>query len=314
MTRKDFHFEIKAVAEDGTFTGLLSTYGNVDLGGDVVNKGAFTKTLKENGSSVPMLWQHDEKQPIGMMELTDSDEGLQCKGTLALEVPQAQTAYALMKRKIVKGLSIGYDAIKSPVKDGVRQLNEIRLYEGSIVTFGMNTSALIASVKAARATETKDDFTTELQEIQLYAARYQMMEALSSSLYDIIYDPDVADKPAAARDSIQQFLDAYVAMLPDYVALVAQNNNGGCGCSGWMSRPGFEHKAGRVLSQANLDLIAKCISDLQSLHDAATATDGADGKGTSPEAAKQHSIEPELLHSALTQFQSKFSEVCKWNQ
>jgi uncharacterized protein len=312
MQRKNFHIEIKAVAEDGTFEGMLSTYGNKDLGGDVVEKGAFTKTLKDNGTSVPMLWQHNESLPIGMLELTDTPEGLHCQGTLALEVPQAQTAHALLKRKIVKGLSIGYDAIKATFDDaGVRHLKEIRLWEGSVVTFGMNLQALIASVKSSRAAETKDDFAAELQEIQIYAARYQMIQALCESLGEILTDEDTADKPAASRDSIQQFSDAYLAMLPEYLALMAED--AATGNMGWMSRPGFEHKAGRVLSQANLDLVAKCITDLQALYDAATTTDGAAGKGTSQEAAKQHSIEPDVIHSALEQYKSKFSEATKWN-
>lgn len=309
MQHKDFRCEIKAVGEDGTFEGLLSVYGNVDQGGDVVERGAFAKTLKENGATVPMLWQHDTKQPIGSMELTDTPEGLRCKATFVLEVPQAQIAYALVKRSIVKGLSIGYDTIKDSVENGVRKLKELRLWEGSVVTFPMNMQAVIASVKAARAAETKDDFTTELQEIQIYAARYQMMDALCCSLSSILYDSAVTDKVAASATSIQQFAEAYGAMLPDYLALTADGMR-------WMSRPGFELKAGRMISQANLDTILKCISDLQALHDAATAVDGAaKSKDTSeqPEAVKQDSIEPEAIHSLLESFKSQLSGAMQWN-
>jgi HK97 family phage prohead protease len=199
MLHKAVHFEIKALAEDGTFEGVLSPYGNIDEGGDIVERGAFTKTLQESGSSVPLLWQHKTDAPIGTLELTDMADGLHCKGSLVLDlmangqpmVPEAFKAHALMKRRIVKGLSIGFDAIKAPIEAGVRHLKELKLWEGSVVTFPMNLNALISAVKAARESgEAKDDFATELQEIQLYAARYQMMDALSSSLREILYDAE----------------------------------------------------------------------------------------------------------------------------
>src|SRR5262249_31377443 len=50
--------------------------------------------------------------------------------------------------RIVQGLSIGFQTVKREMKDGVRQLKELKLYEGSIVTFPMNESALIETVKA----------------------------------------------------------------------------------------------------------------------------------------------------------------------
>lgn len=321
MQHKAVHFEIKALADDGTFEGILSPYGNVDEGGDVVERGAFAKTLQESGSSVPLLWQHKTDVPIGTLELSDTPAGLYCKGSLVLDlmangapaVPEAFKAYALMKRGIVKGLSIGFDTIKAQVIDAVRHLKELKLWEGSVVTFPMNLNALISAVKAARESgEMKDDFATELQEIQIYAARYQMMDALSSSLRDILYDAEEVDKPAASRASIQQFMDAYVAMLPDYLTLTT-NAGGGCGCSEWYSRSAFATKAGRVLSAANLATIKQCITDLQALHDAATATAGAAEKGTSPEAAKLKNTEP-AGHSALMSKIDEMKGVLQWNR
>lgn len=308
MLRKAVHFEVKTLGEDGTFEGILSPYGNVDEGGDVVERGAFTKTLQESGSSVPLLWQHKTDNPIGTLELADMADGLYCKGSLVLDlmpngqpmVPDAHKAYALIKARVVRGLSIGFDAMKAPVEGGIRRLKELKLWEGSVVTFPMNLSALITAVKTSRAAgEAKDDFAAELQEIQLYAARYQMMDALSSSLREILYDAEETDKPAASRITIQQFMDAYVAMLPDYLALTA-NAGGLCGCSEWYGRSAFATKAGRVLSAANLAMVKKIIDDLQALYDAANPPDGAAEKGTSQkEAAKQKRTEPDPLHSAL---------------
>lgn len=167
--------EIKSVGEDGTFSGVLSPYGNVDQGGDMVMPGAFTKSLQENGGRVPMLWQHQQDCPIGDLTLTDHKDGLHCAGKFCLEtgangaymVPEAAKAYALVKNRMVKGLSIGYDAVQKAMVKGVRQLSEIKLWEGSVVTFPMNLDAGIAAVKEGRrlsaATRTKlGDLRTHL--------------------------------------------------------------------------------------------------------------------------------------------------------
>lgn len=145
---KTFKLEIKDFGEQGTFTGMASVYGNRDLGGDVVEPGAFTKTLTDKGGEVPILWQHDSREPIGMGKLFDSADGLQIKGELAIDSsPVAAKAYGLMRRGILKGLSIGYDTIRDEVKDKVRYLRELKLWEVSIVTFPMNELATIQGVK-----------------------------------------------------------------------------------------------------------------------------------------------------------------------
>lgn len=146
---KTFKLEIKDFGEQGTFTGMASVYGNKDLGGDVVEPGAFTKTIADKGGEVPILWQHDSREPIGMGKLIDSAEGLLIKGELAIDVSQtAVKAYGLMRKGIIKGLSIGYDTIRDEVKDKVRHLRELKLWEVSLVTFPMNESAVINTVKA----------------------------------------------------------------------------------------------------------------------------------------------------------------------
>jgi HK97 family phage prohead protease len=143
---KKFKFEIKEWNEDGTFIGIASMYGNVDLGGDIVEKGAFTKTMQEK-TIVPILWQHKTDIPLGIGELEDSDKGLLIRGKLNLEVEKAREAYSLIKQGAVKGLSIGYDVIKEKYEKGVRLLKELRLWEVSLVTFPMNTLSTIVDVK-----------------------------------------------------------------------------------------------------------------------------------------------------------------------
>ena len=149
--KRQFQFEIKSIGEDGTFVGLASTYGNVDLGGDMVMPGAFTKTLAEKGGAFPLLMVHNTSAPIGLATLTDSAQGLMVRGELVLEADGAKSAYALLKKGVIRGLSIGYDTVKSVMAGGVRQLSELKLWEISLTAFPMNPEAVVSGVKSEEA-------------------------------------------------------------------------------------------------------------------------------------------------------------------
>lgn len=151
MERKIFKFELKeANEEEGTFTGYASTFGgDPDSYGDVVDKGAFKKTIKENKNRIKHLWNHSVMEPIGKPdELSEDETGLLVKGRLVLGVQRAKETLALMKAGVVNEMSIGYDTITEQVKDGIRHLKEIKLYDVSPVTFAANPSAVILDVKA----------------------------------------------------------------------------------------------------------------------------------------------------------------------
>jgi HK97 family phage prohead protease len=156
MLHKNFAFKAESVKDDGTFAGYGSVFGNVDSYDEIVAPGAFSKslaTIKDSGDPLPVLWQHNPDEPIGgYTKLSEDDHGLKVEGFLLKnEVPRAAQAYALMKNRIVKGLSIGYyvrgDSYDE--KSGVRTLNELDLREISVVTFPANESAQVDSVKSA---------------------------------------------------------------------------------------------------------------------------------------------------------------------
>jgi len=154
LKHKQFAFKAGAVNEDGTFTGYGSVFGTVDCYNEVVAKGAFAESLQElaaSGDPMPALWQHNSDQPIGGYDtLEEDDTGLKVAGFLMInEVAQAREAHALMKRRVVKGLSIGYyvRADSYDEKTRIRTLTKLDLQEISIVTFPANEDALIDTVK-----------------------------------------------------------------------------------------------------------------------------------------------------------------------
>ena len=139
---------MKALSDVGSFLGLAAAYGNLDLGGDVVEPGAFTKTLQDRGSELPILWAHDVAQPVGLGRVSDISAGLRIEGTLDLDVQAGKEAYSRLRKGIVKGLSIGYRVVADTIVNGVRHLKQLDLYEVSLVALPMNPAALVTSVKA----------------------------------------------------------------------------------------------------------------------------------------------------------------------
>ena len=138
----------------GIIEGYASTYGNTDLGGDVVEKGAFKQTLLHKGGIVPLLLDHGYKTQdvAGIAFLEDDEKGLYMKAEMPLDVPEVLSAFRKTKFMIDKGgkmgLSIGYDTVKSmPGDDGIRKLKELALHEVSITPFPMNTEAQIMAAK-----------------------------------------------------------------------------------------------------------------------------------------------------------------------
>ena len=143
---KIFPFEIKAITEKGAFEGYAAIFGSKDALNEIVDKGAFTKTLKEN-KQYPLLWYHNPQDPIGSVEVEADEKGLKIIGQLNLEVQSAREKYSLMKQKVIKGLSIGFKTVKDAWNKEIRILKEINLYEISPVTFGAHPDALISNIK-----------------------------------------------------------------------------------------------------------------------------------------------------------------------
>jgi len=148
VDNKDFNLKIKAIDDSGIFEGHAAVFGNKDLVDDVIVPGAFKKTLSEH-SELPILWQHDTREPIGVtLEAAEDQKGLRVKGQLNLDVARGREAYSLLKQGAIKGLSIGYNVVKEAWQDSVRQIKEVRLWEWSLVTFPANPLAQVEAVKA----------------------------------------------------------------------------------------------------------------------------------------------------------------------
>lgn len=163
---------VKAVGTDEglqprQFSGYASVFGNVDSYGDVVMPGAFAKSLQEwaaSGAEIPLLWAHDMHSlaaDLGrVVEAKEDDHGLlvTCEFDEEADVPgtPAAKAYRLLKGRRLNTMSFAYDVQQSSKGevDGatVNMLEQLKLYEVSLVRVPANPEAVITAVKSAPAT------------------------------------------------------------------------------------------------------------------------------------------------------------------
>jgi len=111
--RLDFPLNVKRLEEGGEFEGYASVFDEQDRSGDIIEGGAFEKSLahwKQIKSLPPLLWQHNHEEPIGVFKAIEEDaHGLRVKGQLLIdEDPNAKRIYAHLKAGSIKGLSVGF--------------------------------------------------------------------------------------------------------------------------------------------------------------------------------------------------------------
>ncbi|MBL4836685.1 MAG: HK97 family phage prohead protease [Kordiimonadaceae bacterium] len=163
--------DIKTEGAPGTFEGYGAIFGNKDRDGDIVTHGAFAESLKA-GMPV-LLWQHDQKAPIGRFdEVREDEKGLFVKGRLALH-GRGLEAYELLKMGALDGLSIGFvtkEASRDPATS-TRTISKADLMEISLVTFPANELARVSTVKAAGFDEKGTDMPeTDMPETDMLDA------------------------------------------------------------------------------------------------------------------------------------------------
>ena len=163
MKHKSLVVDVSATSETGVFTGYASVFNNIDSVRDVVMPGAFTETLAEygeNGANIPCYWNHvlnDPRMCIGWtLEAREDANGLFVRVQLDLGSEVGAQAYAMLKRGLVKQMSITYivedvEEATASDGDGVWYLRKLKLFEVSVVPVAANQEAGILDVKAGEA-------------------------------------------------------------------------------------------------------------------------------------------------------------------
>jgi HK97 family phage prohead protease len=185
----------------GIITGYFSIFGNKDADGDIVIPGAYKKTLKENGPDSPKprilhLYMHDSMKPLAKPSVLKED-----KTGLYFESQISQTALGkdviqLYQDKVLTEHSIGYQIVKRE-RDEEREeqkLIELKLWEGSTVSWGANMDAVVNSVKADGVPDPKT-----------WEKLLSMMDALDNALKGN-YTDDMARQIEIQFKQVQQLV------------------------------------------------------------------------------------------------------------
>jgi hypothetical protein len=252
-------FKLKSLSfndEEGTFEGYASVFGIRDAQGDVVEKGAFKKTLTENGK-FPILWQHEVEKPIGTFTAVEDEKGLLVKGKLVLGCQQGKEAYALLKEEAIDAMSVGITTIqgRANAQTKSRHIIEAKLWEASLVTFPANDAARIESVKSREdiassggnemidkylkkmlhssdAIEQKSVATVaqeiifQKRESELCQRRWNLEYAFGDVIRGIRNDEEmtVDDKKSASAQAFDEYKALYLAWLNDMLQLEADKD------------------------------------------------------------------------------------------
>jgi len=199
---KAVRFELDAADETtGEFSGYAAVFGNIDGGRDIIERGAFTKTIAEDFDRIKIMSQHNvDDLPVGKpIELREDEKGLYIRGKIS-DTQKGRDIKTLLKDGVLCELSIGYDAVDFDY-DGtqhIRRLKEVKLWEISIVTWAMNEQARIDEVKSM-----VEGIRTEAKSGKISKARLDALKpfiAVVRELADIL--GPFLDPPTEPEDTV----------------------------------------------------------------------------------------------------------------
>tara|TARA_R110000751_G_scaffold76140_3_gene153205 strand:+ start:92 stop:853 length:762 start_codon:yes stop_codon:yes gene_type:complete len=171
-------FEVKDLDSAERIVSLyLSKFDSIDSDFDIIKKGAFSKSINERGPlsqsnrKIAFLRHHDWEKQIGkFLELKEDEYGLLAVGQLGRST-DGEDAFRDYEDDIIKEHSIGFQYIqdkmnfvedKAMESGGFYEVSEIKLFEGSAVTFGSNEFTHVVDVKGEQKTELLDKIKREL--------------------------------------------------------------------------------------------------------------------------------------------------------
>ena len=205
-------------------TGYLSEFGSLDYDKDIIEKGAFTKSIMERKNDIFFLNQHDWKQPHGKFNVLQEDnKGLYFESMQLPNTTYSNDLIELYSMGIVKEHSIGFSTIKSDwQKDGItRIIKEVKLYEGSNVTLGANPNTPFTGFKARTEKEINDQVILIIKAVrngnftdETFGQLEIALKMLQTEAYELgkkaLEEPTIIthDKEPLIIDTLKQFTNS----------------------------------------------------------------------------------------------------------
>ncbi|AGG07971.1 hypothetical protein B1778_04290 [Dehalococcoides mccartyi] len=295
MEKKNFRFQMKEFDEQtGNFEGIASAYRkSPDKVKDIVEPGSFTKTIQENNNGVMLTFPpHDTDSPIGIGPITDSTDGIVVKGQILRGIQKGEEAYLLMKAGVIRTLSIGYEAIKWEIKNGIRHLQEIKLYEIGLVpgNFAADDMAVIHNVKAMT-------FAEALTNEELISKLWRIFSTMENVIMGIMRDEEETDKVNSLRQAVDEFSGTFNNWID------AMESNGAFKSALAI----LARKSGRILSARNKEAVQHATDVLLALL-AETEDEAEPGKTTPPPDESKEAAQIDAIRAKLWGFDAKTAD------
>jgi HK97 family phage prohead protease len=142
MLTKGFDIGFKdADITKGIVTGYFAMFGNKDLDGDIIERGAFSKTIQERGPNgkqlIKYLLDHDKYKVVAKLQVLQEDEkGLYYEGKIGSHAA-GQDFMKMVESELINQHSFGFKTIKEQYDQQAKanRIKEVFLYEGSAIQF-----------------------------------------------------------------------------------------------------------------------------------------------------------------------------------
>jgi HK97 family phage prohead protease len=153
---KSLVYDVKDIdATKGIVTFYFSIFGNKDADGDIVERGAFAKTIAENFKRIKHFKNHRWDQLVGVpVEIKEDDSGALARSQIILGTQLGKDTFEEYKAGGITEHSFGFDVLKfeqvneDDPKERTRILKELRLWEfSSLTSFGSNPLTRLVDLK-----------------------------------------------------------------------------------------------------------------------------------------------------------------------
>jgi hypothetical protein len=139
--------------KSGIVTGYFANFGSIDSDGDRIVKGAFAKTIRENGPQgtqlIKHLLDHNKNIAVGKLQQLSEDEvGLYYESKAGRHT-NGRDFLLMAEDGIINQHSFGFRIIKEAKKSDANEISEVAMYEGSSIQFlGANRNTPVTGVKS----------------------------------------------------------------------------------------------------------------------------------------------------------------------
>jgi HK97 family phage prohead protease len=141
--------------KQGIVSGYFAVFGNKDLDGDVIEPGAFAKTVMERGPQgkqlIKYLLDHDKNKVVAKItNLYEDSKGLRYEAKIGTH-SAGQDFQKMIESELINQHSFGFRTIKEQydAQSKSNMIKEVMMYEGSAVQFlGANPETTFIDLKS----------------------------------------------------------------------------------------------------------------------------------------------------------------------